>query len=108
MSLIINKKTKTVRHIDGFQCNRCNKEFFVDDFVHMQDMFYYRDTGGYRSVWGDETSFEITLCGACFNQVLGEFVVFPNPQDEYEDGFDSDGNWLDVDNYSILNLNKVR
>lgn len=107
MTLIINKKTKTVRHIDGFQCNRCKKKYLADDFVHMQDMFYYRDTGGYGSVWGDETSFEITLCGTCFKELVESHVVYPDPQDEYQDGFDSDGNWLDIDNYNILNRSEI-
>ena len=59
----------------GFKCDRCKAQHEADDYVEMQEMMHWRNTGGYGSVWGDGTTVEITLRQKCTLELFGEFAT---------------------------------
>ena len=75
MPVIIGSNIQTVDTVDGFECNKCGKKYFADDYPKMEDMFHYEFGGGWGSVWGDGASFDIVLCGDCFYELMKDYVT---------------------------------
>ena len=63
--------TSTRSECTGFECSKCNARYDADNFIEMQESLHWCDTGGYGSVWGDGTKYEITLCQKCAHELLG-------------------------------------
>lgn len=59
----------------GFECSRCKTKYEADNFVEMQEMLHWQNTGGYGSVWGDGTTVEVTLCQKCTLELFGDFAT---------------------------------
>ncbi len=72
MGLIKETQYKETHVITGFTCNRCNQNF--TDILDVQEMFHYSFTGGFGSVFGDMSTFEVTLCQNCLKDTLGGYI----------------------------------
>ena len=75
-----NTKTKLVEreYIESVTCDVCQRTF--DDVMDLQEMIFISFTGGYTSVFGDETTVEIDICQECFKDKLGEYVRLSTQQ----------------------------
>ena len=81
---------KTITHpeevFDGFQCDRCKKEFRRtsapghQEEIEIQEMFHWKTIGGWGSVWGDGVAVSLTLCQKCVFEVLGEHVKYEDEE----------------------------
>ena len=45
----------------------------VDDFLEVQEFHHIRFTGGYGSVFADQSTFELDICQHCLKEHLGRF-----------------------------------
>lgn len=74
MSLLF-EDVKTIRKdFIGFECDKCGKKYYKDNFVETSEMIHISGKGGYASVWGDGTYYEITLCQKCAYELFGNFA----------------------------------
>ncbi len=64
------KKQRTYQEVLSCICDRCGKEFLVDDVIEMQEFHHIRFTGGYGSVFGDEIKIECDLCQCCLKELI--------------------------------------
>jgi hypothetical protein len=55
------------------ECDKCHKVYDVDDVFEVQEFHHIRFTGGYASVFGDETTIECDLCQHCLKELIGDF-----------------------------------
>lgn len=78
MSLILEDKQITQSIPVGFICNYCKKKVLESDTYEFQEMFYYRNTGGYGSPFGDMSQYEIILCKDCAYKILSPYTEYIN------------------------------
>lgn len=77
MPLIFKKEKREVEEkvYVGFICDKCKREFHHQkDWIEWQERFQYSFIGGYGSVFGDQSEFEIVLCQHCLEELLGEYL----------------------------------
>ena len=67
--------TEVKRQYVGFVCDKCGKTIGTkdDDIWEAQEAFHHRFTGGYGSVFGDMSTYEIDLCQRCLDETLGKY-----------------------------------
>ena len=70
---IIKKEKREVTIVVGFQCDICNKKY--TDHMEMQEFILIHGTGGYGSVIGDGTAYNVDICQHCFKEKLGQFLT---------------------------------
>lgn len=58
--------------LESFTCNCCKET--KTDILNIQEMLYWRTTGGYGSVWGDGNTVELVLCQECSFKLLGKYI----------------------------------
>lgn len=69
-------KTKTHKKIVkesefiSLQCDICKKTFSADDYTEVQEFLHIRRSGGYGSVFGDETYIECDICQHCLHKFI--------------------------------------
>ena len=61
----------TQREPIGFTCDKCGESHDSGNFVEMQESVVIKDTGGYGSVWGDGSTYEVALCQRCAYDLFG-------------------------------------
>jgi hypothetical protein len=72
-------------------CDRCKKVFSIeDDFFELQEFQHIVFTGGYASVFGDETNIECDLCQRCLQELVGEFCRTVDVSDYHPGGCEAD------------------
>lgn len=67
-------KTFSYQALCGFTCDKCGAEYGEEDW-EMEEMIHWRDTGGYFSLWGDGTTWELVLCPACAYDMFKEYAT---------------------------------
>lgn len=68
-------KCQTVEFNVSVTCDRCKRTFsFDEDFLETQEFHFIRFTGGYASVFGDESDVECDLCQTCLKVLIGDFA----------------------------------
>lgn len=71
------EEIKKVRVAESIECDRCHKKYDADkssnDVFEVQEFHHIRFTGGYASVFGDETTIECDLCQHCLKELIGDF-----------------------------------
>ncbi len=79
--MIIHKEqevTTTADIVTAIECDRCHKKYKADgdsnDVFETQEFHHIRFTGGYASVFGDESRVECDLCQYCLKELIGEFA----------------------------------
>jgi len=80
MAIKVEHVQKDVEKVVAKQCDRCKKEYAmptidnVNTVLETQEFLHIRFTGGYASVFGDETTVECDLCQHCLKSLIGEYV----------------------------------
>jgi hypothetical protein len=70
----ISRKVKRQEdHVISVTCDKCKKVIHTDDYTEIQEMHHVRFTGGYGSVFGDESKVECDLCQQCLKEVIGQY-----------------------------------
>lgn len=72
MPVLKSKQTQEIEIIDGFTCNKCGKTH--TDVYEMQEMFRHKIAGGFGSVWGDGSVYDIVLCQHCAHELLQSYA----------------------------------
>ena len=55
-------------------CDVCGKKYdYEHEIMEIQEFHQVRFTGGYASVFGDETRVECDICQNCLKKMIGEF-----------------------------------
>lgn len=73
------KAFKTIREVQEYEevtkiiCDRCGKNIGPDDIVEMQEFLEISFTGGYGSVFGDQSIVECDICQECLMELIGDF-----------------------------------
>jgi hypothetical protein len=76
MGLTYKLVPTTHAELTGFNCNKCGKSFTLpEDQFEVDEMFFYEDTGGYDSIWGDGNEVEIVLCQTCAYGLLKDYAT---------------------------------
>ncbi len=67
-------KTETVEQTTtvAIQCDICKKQY--TDTIDLQEFILIEGVGGYGSVIGDGTAYEVDICQHCFKEKLGQFL----------------------------------
>lgn len=76
----IETATREVKVIASVTCDRCGKTE-EPSFGGFEGWHFFRDTGGYGSVFGDGTVWTLDLCESCFKALVGEWVCYPEPEE---------------------------
>jgi hypothetical protein len=68
------KETKKVEQSTtvAIQCDICKKQY--TDILELQEFILIEEVGGYGSVIGDGTAYEVDICQHCFKEKLGQFL----------------------------------
>lgn len=71
------EETRTVKVAESIECDRCHKNYDADkssmDVFEVQEFHHIGFTGGYASIFGDETTIECDLCQHCLKELIGDF-----------------------------------
>ncbi|MCL0065920.1 hypothetical protein M1N79_03480 [Dehalococcoidia bacterium] len=67
------KVTKTTEEISSVKCDKCGKEYDVDDVFEVQEFHYISFWGGYGSIFGDGTKVECDICQHCLHEMISSF-----------------------------------
>lgn len=65
------EKLKSFMTYTVSNCDVCGREI---NFQESEECISLSDTGGYHSIIGDQTSWEIDICQHCFTGHFGEFI----------------------------------
>jgi hypothetical protein len=58
-------------------CDICHKTFdYENDIFEVQEFHHIRFTGGYGSVFGDESEVECDICQHCLKKLVGEYCRY--------------------------------
>ena len=75
----MKKKKVTVELIEKITCDRCGREFTLDEFK-CDEGFSFQDTGGFSSRFGDGTLISIDLCADCFYDMMKPYAKLKEPE----------------------------
>jgi hypothetical protein len=73
INTITKKTVRREKCVLSVTCDKCKKEISPDNVVEMQEVFHIRFTGGYGSVFGDESQVECDLCQHCLKELIGPY-----------------------------------
>lgn len=68
-------KKKTIKQdvLVSITCDKCKKEYHIDNWVEMQQFHHIDIRGRYGSVFGDESWVLCDLCQYCLKELIGDF-----------------------------------
>lgn len=78
---------RTIKKVDtkkdelvSIMCDKCQKVYSVEDDeedcrLELQEFHRIEFTGGYSSVFGDETKVECDICQHCLHDMIKDFMV---------------------------------
>lgn len=69
-------EAKTYEKALSYQCDKCKKEYDIDDVFEIQEFHHIRFDGGYGSVFGDDTRVECDLCQQCLKKIIGDICRY--------------------------------
>ncbi len=75
------KKTQTTElKLLAIVCDKCKKVYTVEDDekdcrLEIQEFHRIEFTGGYSSIFGDETKVECDICQHCLHDMIKDFMV---------------------------------
>lgn len=61
------------KEVFSITCDKCGKEIMSDDVVEMQEAYHVRLTGGYGSIFGDESKVAADFCQQCLKELIGPY-----------------------------------
>jgi len=54
-------------------CDKCGKEITPHAAMEYQEVYHVRFTGGYASVFGDESRVAADFCQQCLKEIIGPY-----------------------------------
>jgi len=57
-------------------CDVCQKKITPDDIWEWQEIYFVVFTGGYGSVFGDETKVRCEICQHCLKKLIGPYCRY--------------------------------
>lgn len=68
---------ETVKQLEFVICNKCGRKIDrTDDIIEAQEAIMLSGCGGYGSVFGDMTKWQLDLCQHCFKELFLPYIVF--------------------------------
>ena len=68
----------TVQQVVGCTCDVCKKTFNKnvndEEMLEVQEFVHISFTGGYGSIFGDMSEFELDICQHCLKEKLGQYL----------------------------------
>jgi hypothetical protein len=68
------KKFKEIKQpaivLSSITCDKCGKEYDVDDVLELQEFLHINFVGGYGSVFGDGYRIECDICQYCLKEMI--------------------------------------
>jgi len=58
----------------SYQCDKCKKDFDIEEYDEIQEFHHIRFTGGYGSIFGDGTGVECDLCQKCLHAMIKDYM----------------------------------
>lgn len=66
----------TTQKLVSITCDKCHKEYKeADDDFEIQEFHCINFTGGYGSVFGDETTVICDICQRCLYEMIKNFMI---------------------------------
>lgn len=59
--------------VESVTCDKCGKVITPDDTVEWQELYSIQFTGGYGSVFGDESTIRADFCQQCLKELIGPY-----------------------------------
>ena len=59
--------------IISITCDKCGVEASPEDVMEFQEFYCIRFTGGYASIFGDESKVEADFCQKCLKEIIGPY-----------------------------------
>jgi hypothetical protein len=75
-------ETHEVQVAEGCYCDTCQRYVASEDTLEHQEMLHLRVNGGYASVLGDGSRWELDLCQHCMKKILGPYLREVTNDDE--------------------------
>lgn len=79
---MINRKSVRVSQpiVISKQCDKCKKSYSAegDGVLETQEFHHIRFTGGYGSVFGDETTVQCDICQHCLHKMIHKYMTTMN------------------------------
>ena len=66
-------ETVIKREIVSIVCDKCKKIILHSDILEYQEIFSVRFTGGYGSIFGDESNVTADFCQHCLKEMIGQY-----------------------------------
>ena len=54
-------------------CDKCHKEYPIEDEFEIQEFLHIDFTGGYGSIFGDMAHVECDICQHCLHEIIFSF-----------------------------------
>ena len=70
----IEKVRRNVHEVISIECDRCKKIVEAEDCLSFQETLSLSLVGGFASVLGDGSHYELDFCQTCVKEVLGPFM----------------------------------
>lgn len=77
---IIKNETKIIEKIIGLQCDVCKIEFY--ELFKIQEFIRIKNIGGYGSIIGDSSVWEIDICEECFYKTFKDNIRIKNESNQ--------------------------
>lgn len=62
------EETKYIEKVKSITCDICKKEY--DDILETQEFHYIHFTGGYGSIFSDDSMIECDICQHCLYEMI--------------------------------------
>jgi len=77
---MIKKETEITKveriHTVSVICDVCKKEITPDDTYEWQEIHFVAFTGGFGSVFGDDTTVQCEICQHCLKKLIGQYCRY--------------------------------
>ena len=68
------EQTTKIQLPEEYICDKCGRTHDCEDVMEVQEFHFIRFTGGYNSVFGDETMVECDICQHCLKAMIGDIA----------------------------------
>lgn len=69
-------ETVETKKVESIQCDKCKKEYDVEDVFEIQEFHHIKFGGGWGSVFGDESAIDCDICQHCLKEMIGEICRY--------------------------------
>ena len=69
------------KEVEYIECDKCHQKFNPMDTFEFQEIQTIWFTGGYGSVFGDESEIQCNLCQNCLKDLIGKYCRILDEED---------------------------